>query len=85
VPAEQRSSACFTECLAVAVWVVMKVSERRRTHKLGNGLVEGVQLRSLPPAEQPWITTFNLRWWRYADEETSRHTKEPRGQAGTPA
>jgi hypothetical protein len=63
----------------------MKVRERRLTHKLGDGLVEGVQLRSLPQAELPWITTFNLRWWRYAEEETSRHTKEPRGQAGIPA
>jgi hypothetical protein len=62
----------------------MKVRERRHTHKLGNGLVEGVQLRSLPQTELPWITTFNLRWWCHAEEEGAWVEKRPRGKAGIP-
>jgi hypothetical protein len=63
---------------------VKVMGERRRTHSLGKRLVEGVQLRSLPPIELPWITTFNLRWWRHAEEESSRHKQGPRGRAGIP-
>ena len=58
--------------------------ERRGTHKLGKRLVEGVQLRSLPQVELPWITTFNLRWWHHAEEAKARRKKGPRGQAGIP-
>jgi hypothetical protein len=60
------------------------MAERRRTHKLGKQLVEGAQLRSLPQVELPWITTFNLRWWRHAQEVMSKGAKKPRGSAGIP-
>lgn len=40
------------------------MAESRLTYNLGRQLVVGVQLRSLPQIELPWITTFNLRWWR---------------------
>jgi hypothetical protein len=51
---------------------------------LSKRLVEGVHLRSLPQVELPWITTFNLRWWRHAEQDTPRRRKGPRGQAGIP-
>ena len=51
---------------------------------LGKRLVEGAQLRSLPQVELPWIGTFNLRWWRHAEQDKPRHKKGPRGQAGVP-
>jgi hypothetical protein len=60
------------------------VNERRLTHRLGKRLAEGVQLRSIPPLELPWITTFNFRWWRHVEEEDTRRVKGPRGQVGTP-
>ena len=63
------------------------MNERRRTHRLGKRLAEGVQLRSLPPLELPWITTFNLRWWRYVEEDGekgARRVTVSRGQVGTP-
>jgi hypothetical protein len=60
------------------------MAERRITHQLGKKLVEGAQLRSLPQVELPWITTFNLRWWRHAEEANSRRTQKPRGKAGIP-
>ena len=44
------------------------MAERRLTHRLGNRVVDGVELRSLPQVELPWITTFNMRWWDHADE-----------------
>jgi hypothetical protein len=60
------------------------MAERRITHRLGKKLVEGARLRSLPPVELPWITTFNLRWWRHAQEDISKHATKPRGKAGIP-
>jgi hypothetical protein len=60
------------------------VAERRISHRLGKKLVEGAQLRSLPQVELPWITTFNLRWWRHAQEDISKGAKQPRGKAGIP-
>jgi hypothetical protein len=58
--------------------------ERRHTHTLGKRLVEGVELRSLPPVELPWITTFNLRWWHHVEDDSSRRRKGPAGKAGIP-
>jgi hypothetical protein len=58
--------------------------ERRLTHRLGKHLVEGIQSRFAPPVELPWITTFNLRWWRHVEDEKSRLVKLPPGQAGIP-
>jgi hypothetical protein len=60
------------------------IAERRITHRLGSKLVEGAHLRSLPQVELPWITTFNLRWWRHAQEANSRRPHKPRGKAGIP-
>jgi len=60
------------------------MGERRLRHTLGKRLVEGAQLRSLPQVELPWITTFNLRWWRHAEQDKPRPKKGPRGQAGIP-
>lgn len=47
----------------------MAVPERRSRHWLGGHLRTGVRLRSMPQIETPWIGTFNLRWWQYADQE----------------
>jgi len=63
---------------------VRAMAERRLTHRLGNRVVDGVELRSLPQVELPWITTFNMRWWDHADEVGSRGEKRPQGQAGLP-
>lgn len=60
------------------------MAERRLTHRLGNRVVDGVELRSLPQVELPWITTFNMRWWDHADDVGSRGEKRPQGQAGLP-
>jgi hypothetical protein len=60
------------------------MTERRISHRLGKKLVEGAELRSLPQVELPWITTFNLRWWRHAQDEISKCAKKPRGKAGIP-
>lgn len=60
------------------------MAERRITHRLGKRIVEGRRLRSLPQVELPWITTFNLRWWRHAEEDEPRPKKKPRGKAGIP-
>ena len=61
------------------------MAERRTTHRLGENLVDGARLRSLPQVELPWITTFNLRWWRHAEDEVSKPAKKPRGKARIPA
>lgn len=58
--------------------------ERRLTHRLGQRLVDGVHLRSVPQVEQPWITTFNLRWWRHLEEDSVQRKRGPRGKAGIP-
>jgi len=63
---------------------VRAMAERRLAHRLGNRVVDGVELRSLPQVELPWISTFNMRWWDHADEVGSRGEKRPRGQAGFP-
>ena len=60
------------------------MAERRLTHRLDGQLVEGVQLRRLPQIELPWITTFNLRWWRHVEEEGFGRKTGPRGKAGMP-
>lgn len=60
------------------------MAERRTIHRLGKNLVGGARLRSLPQIELPWITTFNLRWWRHAEDEVSNLTKQPHGKAGMP-
>jgi hypothetical protein len=60
------------------------MAERRITHRLGKKLGESGQLRSFPQAELPWITTFNLRWWRHAQEDIAKRAKKPRGKAGIP-
>jgi hypothetical protein len=60
------------------------MAERRLTHKLGSQLVEGAQLRCLPQIELPWISTFNLRWWRHVEEESVGRKTGPRGKAGMP-
>jgi len=36
---------------------------------MGRRLVDGVQLRSMPPIEGVWIGTFNLRWWQHAEHK----------------
>jgi hypothetical protein len=43
--------------------------ERRVRHCLGRRLVDGLQLRSVPPIEGVWIGTFNLRWWQHLERE----------------
>lgn len=43
--------------------------ERRVRHSLGRRLVDGLQLRSVPPIEGVWNGTFNLRWWRHVERE----------------
>jgi hypothetical protein len=60
------------------------MGERRATHRLGKRLVEGAHLRSTPPFELPWITTFNLRWLRHAEKTKSRRRKGPAGKTGLP-
>jgi hypothetical protein len=62
----------------------MAKTERRTTHTLGKRLVDGAQLRSVPPIELPWITTFNLRWWCHLADEESRRVGKPGGKAGMP-
>jgi hypothetical protein len=43
--------------------------ERRGSHKLGKRLVDGMRLRSAPPIDGVWISTFNLRWWQHVEHE----------------
>jgi hypothetical protein len=63
----------------------MAKTERRITHRLGKSVVDGARLRSVPAVELPWITTFNLRWWRHlADDESRRVEAEPAGKVGIP-
>jgi hypothetical protein len=57
------------------------MGERRLTHILGIRLIDGVYLRSLPPVELPWITTFNLRWWNHIEGEHKPHADEPETSA----
>jgi hypothetical protein len=67
------------------VGFAMVKTERRSSHTLGNRVVDGAQLRSVPPIEQPWITTFNLRWWSHLTDEGSRRIEEkPTGMVGLP-
>jgi hypothetical protein len=47
----------------------MGMRERRVRHSLGKRLVDGLQLRSVPPIEGVWIGTFNLRWWQHVERE----------------
>lgn len=53
--------------------------ERRARHSLGRRLVDGLQLRSVPPIEGVWIGTFNLRWWQHLERE--HETTPSRGPA----
>jgi hypothetical protein len=47
----------------------MGMPERRVRHRMGRRLVDGLQLRSAPPIEGVWISTFNLRWWQHLERE----------------
>jgi hypothetical protein len=47
----------------------MDMRDRRVRHSLGKRLVDGPQLRTAPPIEGVWISTFSLRWWQYAERE----------------
>jgi hypothetical protein len=47
----------------------MRMRERRVRHNLGRWLVDGIELRSVPPIEGVWIGTFNLRWWQHVERE----------------
>jgi hypothetical protein len=46
--------------------------------------VTGIVFTCGAPLTPAWITTFNLRWWRHAEEANSRRTQKPRGKAGIP-
>ncbi|HEX9096332.1 MAG TPA: hypothetical protein VF990_09550 [Candidatus Dormibacteraeota bacterium] len=36
---------------------------------MGRRLVDGMQLRFVPPIEGVWLGTFNLRWWQHVEGE----------------
>jgi len=65
--------------------LAMVRAERRITHMLDKRVMDGAQLRSAPPIELPWVTTFNLRWWCHlADMDSQRTVAKPAGKVGLP-
>lgn len=63
----------------------MARTERRTTHFLDKRVMDGAQLRFVPPIELPWVTTFNLRWWCHLAAKDSRVTvAKPAGKVGLP-
>jgi hypothetical protein len=46
------------------------MAERRRTRLTPNGdgkhVASGPELRTAPPVDSPWHSTFHLRWWQHA-------------------
>jgi hypothetical protein len=54
----------------------MAARERRSRHRMGRRRIDGVRTRFSPPIEDPWNGTFNLRWWRYVNQE--REAAAPR-------
>ena len=63
------------------------MAERRRTGMipLGSGkhVASAPELRTAPPVDTPWPSTFHLRWWQYAVKAPA--SEPPKAFAERPA